>query len=147
MQILSFQGEELSKVGSGLDREVYRINTTAFGEAYQGKMVKYAARPTAIDKNESEFQTWMAVNGTRAEQYFAPIRDRSKEFEFLIMDYAEPVGAYGSVDGFEEMIQEAVLLEDSSKYDIYAGNVGRHPSKGQVVIDYPWGGAIEIAEQ
>ena len=52
------KGENLTKIGRGCSRKVYRINTDAFGSDYKGKVIKYARRPTNIEENQLEFRTW-----------------------------------------------------------------------------------------
>lgn len=139
--INSVRNEHLTKIGSGLNRNVYRINTDKFGDQYKGKVVKYAQRKSTIQDNRREFQTWMSVKGTRLEEKFCPIRDRSQNFEFLIMDYARPDSTYkrGGIEDTQEKIENEFKLGDGI-HDLHDANFGYHDKYGLVVIDYPWGG-------
>lgn len=137
----SLRNKHLTKIGSGLRRDVYRINTDRFGEQYKGKVVKYAQRKSTIKDNRKEFSTWMSVKGTPLEQNFCPIRDRSQNFEFLIMDYARPASTIRriKVDDMQEELEDNFGLENAI-HDLYDANFGYHNQHGLVVIDYPWGG-------
>lgn len=142
--INNFRDKDLTKLGSGLQRDVYRINTDRFGEQYNGKVVKYAKNKSNIEDNRREFSTWMVVKGTELERDFCPIRDRSENFEYLVMDYARSASTIRRVDieDMENRLKEEFSLHDRI-HDLYDGNFGYHKDYGLVVIDYPWGGNFE----
>ena len=146
--IQSLRGKHLTKIGSGLNRQVYRINTNKFGEQYKGKVVKYARQQEMLEDNRKEFSTWMAVKGTTLEQNFCPIRDRSKNFEFLIMDYARPASTIKriQVEDMQQRLEDNFQLQDNI-HDLYDANFGYHDTHGLVVIDYPWGGDFEYQNE
>lgn len=137
----NFRGEDLTKLGSGMRRDVYRINTDKFGEQYKGKVVKYASKKSSLEDNRKEFSTWMSVKGTPLEHQFCPIRDRSRNFEFLVMDYARVASSVSrsDINDMQEKMEENFSLEGTI-HDLYDGNFGYHDQYGLVVIDYPWGG-------
>lgn len=136
-------GNDMTKLGSGLRRDVYRINTNRFGSMYKGKVVKYANDSKNIKDNEREFQTWMAVKGTSLEENFCPVRDRSKNYEFIIMDYARPIESFVRSDysDFKDKITSEMAME--TIFDFHGGNVGYHKEFGLVMVDYPFGGKFE----
>lgn len=131
----------------GVYRDVYRIQTDKFGNDYRGKVVKIAKRERAIEANRSEFQTWMSVSGTDLDKLFCPIRDRSENFEFIIMDCVDTSSVDRSdVDEIKEEIRDnlevgKVPVGTQNSMDIHLRNIGLHSEKGLVMIDYPWGGS------
>lgn len=145
-------GAGLSEIGHGTFRHTYRLESAEFDE-YQGEVIKVSRSSAGSKANKHEFQTWMAVSGTACERFFSPVRDHSKDFECLIMDYVEPIHA--TVNDVETLTNELYLtfdevfevdeipLEDQNRLDIRAENIGSHPKKGCVLVDYPWGGDIE----
>lgn len=139
-------GADLTKIGSGIRRDVYRINSDAFGKQYKGKVVKYAQRKETIEDNRKEFSTWMNVKGTKIGNDFCPIRDRSENFEFLVMDYARPISRVRGVETDEMTVrmEREIKLKGETVHDLYDGNFGYHDERGLVVIDYPWGGNFEL---
>jgi hypothetical protein len=129
----------------GFFRKAYRIQTNSFGEENRGRVVKVALRKEKVRANSAEFQTWMSVSGTPMEQYFSPIRNRSENFEFIIMDYADPSKA--TLENAKKLRNKLsdkidsddVPLKRQSSLDISPRNTGLHKQKGCVMIDYPWG--------
>jgi len=136
-------GNDMTELGSGLSRSVYRINTNRFGSMYKGKVVKYAKASSHIKDNKREFQTWMAVEGTSLEKDFCPIRDRSENYEFILMDYARPMNSFRRSDysDLRDEINEKMEMEEI--FDFHDGNVGHHKAFGLVMIDYPFGGRFK----
>lgn len=130
---------------NGHFRKVYRIQTKAFGKDNMGKVVKVARQQKALRANSAEFQIWMTVSGTNLEQYFCPIRSRSEDYEFIVMDYAKPNNiTYEEKKEFgDELTSKApglsVPVEEQKGLDITPRNIGIHDDYGRVMIDYPWG--------
>lgn len=139
-------GNDLTEIGHGISRKVYRINTDRFGADYKGKVIKYAMDTIHIEENKLEFQTWMCVKGTGIENCFCPIRDRSENFEFLIMDYAKPVGGFRSSkhSDLKNEIRSSIMKRGG--YDLHEGNIGVHQQYGKVLIDYPYGADFQVIE-
>ena len=139
-------GHNLTELGRGTSRKVYRINTDEFGDYYNGKVIKYAKDAVYAEENRLEFQTWMSVKGTSIENCFCPIRDRSENFEFLIMDYAKPVGGFGRSNhsDLKDEIRSSIMKRGG--YDLHNGNIGVHQRYGKVMIDYPYGADFQVIE-
>lgn len=136
-------------LGSGTGRIAYRIKDERYGSEYKGKVFKIAI-PTpngsARDKNKKELQTWQVVKSNkRLVRHFCPIRDVSKNYSWIVMDYANPV-KFSRIRSSKKKYQiEKVLkfLEDKD-LDLHKGNIGKHPELGIVLIDYPWGAKFDF---
>lgn len=131
-------------------RTVYKILSDKFGEQYKGKVLKKGPSNRSISVNRAEFHTWMAVKGTKLDQYFCPIRHKSDSFEFLIMDYAD-IDKTTSDDilQFKKDIESTIKMNNKAidclpGLDIDFDNVGFHEDRGLVLIDYSWGANFNI---
>lgn len=143
--------DDLTRIGGGHYRDVYRLESEKFGE-HMGQVVKIARGDRGRSANAYEFSTWMTVKGTANERYFCPIRHRSQNLEFIVMDYAEPCvdvvsDTYELSDEMHDVITEVfdvgdVPLDEQGCLDIVPRNIGIHDTKGSVLIDYSWGGDI-----
>lgn len=139
--------DKLRQIGDS-SRAVYRILSDEIGtQDYTDTVLKYGAFEMGHKGNIYEIRTWNAVKGTTMDQYFAPIRDHTKDNKILIMDYASPENI--TPDHVTQLKQDLndTRLENATiasrlfdTKDIYSGNCGHHPQKGIVLIDYPFGG-------
>lgn len=134
----------LSRIGWGFDRTVYRIETDRYGEAYEGKVIKFgASSKNARTANKKELETWMALkNDEKLRQHFCPIRDKGKNFKWIIMDYARPVNSFLSrlKSRRKQKLVKKRIKNIEENLDLKHENIGYHEDRGVVFVDYPWGG-------
>lgn len=133
-----------SRIGWGFDRTVYRITTEKYGSEYKGKVIKFGSSgKDARTANRKEMETWMALKGEKnLGRHFCPIRDRGKNFKWIIMDHAKPVNSL--LKRFKSRRKQKkfrkILGEVDEYLDFKHENMGYHEERGVVFIDYPWGG-------
>lgn len=133
-----------SRIGWGFDRTVYRIETGKYGEEYEGKVIKFGSSSRdARNANKKELEAWMALEKDASlREHFCPVRDRGKDFKWIIMDYARPVKSL--IDRMKSRKKQKMIkerIEGVEEYmDLKHENLGYHEDRGVVFIDYPWGG-------
>jgi hypothetical protein len=128
----------------GFDRTVFRIKTSKYGEEYEGKVLKVGAGgKNSRNENRKELETWMAVKSRKKlGKHFCPIRDRGKNFKWIIMDYAPSIKSFLSrIKSRKKQKKIKNTLAEVEEYlDLKHENMGFHENRGVVFIDYPWGG-------
>lgn len=138
----------LEFIGKGRHREVYRITSDRFGERNRGRVLKFGVSEVGCRANQHEFETWMVVKSTDLHKHFCPIRHKSSDYTYIIMDFAETLEKFS--DDVNEFIHsfsrdvtiDGIRLENQGGTDINYGNLGRHENLGVVLIDYPFGGLV-----
>jgi hypothetical protein len=123
---------------TGSTRHVYQIKTPRYGSQYEEKVIKFAKSPRRRKYNSREIETWMTVKSRDIGSYFAPIRMFDPNKSWLIMDYAKPNLSPSAAREIQDKIESRI--EDKRTFDIHYNNVGMHPDRGKVLIDYSWGG-------
>lgn len=119
----------LVPIKNGSTRKVYEITQGK----YSGHVLK--VEPGG-EENRREWETWNAVRGTDAEQYFAPIHYISDNGEKLVM---EKVDETPTRKADHDEIRDALDTCESipRRYtDINTVNVGYY-QKTPVLFDYP----------
>lgn len=140
--------EDFPEMDRGHSRDVYRITTDRFGPENYGRVLKVSKDPDKSRFNMYEFQTWQAVkSNNRLRQFFCPIRSKSPDFRYIIMDFADPDNASATAE-FEQNLRNKIAIQDLPQgqldEEIINSNVGYHRDYGSVMIDYPWGGKMKI---
>lgn len=132
----------------GRHREAYRITSDRFGKRNRGRVLKFGVSEVGCRANQHEFETWMVVKSTNLRKYFCPIRNKSSDYSYIIMDFAETLEKFSDdvnefIHGFSSDVTiDGIRLNNQGGTDINHSNLGRHEDLGVVLIDYPFGGLV-----
>lgn len=139
--VVSNLSDRFEWIESGTTRDVYRINTNKYGADYQGKVIKFARTSNRRMYNKREVQTWTAVKSSNIGSYFCPIRLFDPNNSWLIMDNADICLDREDANDMRDIIEERTTKDS---LDIHYNNIGVHPKRGRVLVDYSWGADFRI---
>jgi hypothetical protein len=131
-----------------IEKEIGNNGTTRRAYKIKGlnRVIKIAVTEGAQNENYEEMQVWMKVKSTKDKNLFCPIRHKSKNFKWLIMDFAEPIRQNSGMlisEIKQSMFSRKVKKTVDKHYDVSKDNLGYHENLGTVIFDYPWGSHIE----
>lgn len=126
------QKENLTKIGQGLTRTVFRIQ----GGGLAGKVLKVGTRDDSPRLNKNEIEVWRHARGTAVEEKFCPIDLRYSDMEnhkYIVMEYAKKCNGGNA----KKMAREIEDKTGICPADCRNENVHTYDGK-TVFIDYPW---------
>lgn len=113
-------------VDHGTDRIVFTVDAPL----YDDKVVKIARREQGYAANEQEYRNWRALRNGEYGEWLCPVREIGGDGAYVVMDYTD------TSRGDDHAAQRH--LAPFPPEDIVPSNVGYHPERGTVLIDYSW---------
>ena len=118
--LLSSTGEidDLSKIGVGNNRVVYKITNDKYGEDVREHVVKIERYGV---KNQKEWNAWEYFQGKQLEKYLVPVKYHAENFSWIIMPYYPPVDSANSqiveiLDDYGSGISETDFVEGEERH-------------------------------
>lgn len=110
----------------------------------KGMVLKEADTKKGRQDNLKECESWAELESSKYSEYLSPVRACFNGGKYLIMDYAVVPAtkegySYSKINKLCEKLEED-LRESGippNNIDLGAHNIGVHPEKGLVLIDYP----------